>query len=47
MIIPVGPCGGNQYLEQIDKRIDGTVVRERLMGVSFVPLTDAASQVRG
>jgi protein-L-isoaspartate(D-aspartate) O-methyltransferase len=47
MIIPVGPRGGNQYLEQIDKRMDGTVVREKLMGVSYVPLTDAASQVRG
>lgn len=47
MIIPVGPRGGSQCLEQVDKQLDGTVVRKQLMGVSYVPLTDAASQVKG
>lgn len=38
MIIPVGPQGGNQYLEQHDKKMDGSIVRKKLMGVRYGPL---------
>lgn len=40
MIVPVGPDGGTQYLEQYDKDSDGKVEKTRLMGVMYVPLTD-------
>ena len=38
MIIPVGPQGGTQYLEQHDKLKNGTVVKKKLMGVRYGPL---------
>lgn len=40
LIVPVGPDGGTQYLEQYDKDGSGTVSKTRLMGVMYVPLTD-------
>lgn len=43
MIVPVGPDGGMQYLEQYDKNADGKVEKTRLMGVMYVPLTDLHS----
>lgn len=44
IIIPVGPEGGDQYLEQIDKDHGGKVKRTKLMGVRYVPLTDKEHQ---
>lgn len=40
LIVPVGPEGGSQYLEQFDKNENGEVSNTRLMGVMYVPLTD-------
>ncbi|XP_055337542.1 protein-L-isoaspartate(D-aspartate) O-methyltransferase-like [Paramacrobiotus metropolitanus] len=44
MIVPVGPEGGAQELQQIDKAQDGTVTSKNLMGVMYVPLTSAKHQ---
>ena len=45
LIVPVGPDGGSQFLEQHDKMEDGSVVVRRLMGVRYVPLTSKERQV--
>eukprot|EP00731_Ephydatia_muelleri_P021986 Em0014g577a len=47
MIVPVGPQGHTQYLEQIDKREDGKYYRKKLMGVLYVPLTSKEEQWPG
>ena len=39
LFIPVGQ--DRQYIWVIDKKADGTVVREKSFGVTYVPLTDA------
>lgn len=44
MIVPVGPQGHTQYLEQIDKHEDGTYDKKKLMGVLYVPLTSKERQ---
>ncbi|RWS16168.1 Protein-L-isoaspartate(D-aspartate) O-methyltransferase-like protein [Dinothrombium tinctorium] len=47
LIIPMGKEGGNQALEMIDKLADGTIKRESVMSVVYVPLTDKESQWPG
>ncbi|XP_038638673.1 protein-L-isoaspartate(D-aspartate) O-methyltransferase-like [Scyliorhinus canicula] len=47
MVVPVGPGGGSQSLQQFDKLADGTITRTTLMGVIYVPLTDRDRQLRG
>ena len=46
-IVPeaLGRRGGSQYLEQHDKKHDGTVTVKRLMGVRYVPLTSKERQL--
>lgn len=41
LIIPVGPPQGHQELLMLEKRLGGSVVTTRLLGVAFVPLTRA------
>ena len=44
LVIPIGERNGGQNLEQIDKLQDGTVQRQKIMGVLYVPLTDKEKQ---
>jgi len=45
MIIPVGGADA-QYIEQVDKSLDGKISREKMMGVRYVPLTSKEKQLR-
>lgn len=47
LILPVGPNGGRQVLEQYDRQSDGTFLKKALMGVIYVPLTDKRYQWPG
>ncbi|CAL7934718.1 unnamed protein product [Xylocopa violacea] len=49
LICPVVTIEGFQRLQdllQVDKNVDGTIVKKKLMQVSYVPLTDRATQLR-
>ena len=39
LVIPVGPTGKTQELQVLEKQADGTLKRERVLPVRFVPLT--------
>jgi len=47
LIVPVGPRGGDQQLEQIDKKANGSVTRTPLMGVRYHSLMDRDEQWPG
>jgi protein-L-isoaspartate(D-aspartate) O-methyltransferase len=38
MVVPVGPRHGTQYIVRLSKHTDGTLSRENLIAVRFVPL---------
>jgi protein-L-isoaspartate(D-aspartate) O-methyltransferase len=46
LVIPVGPEGGDQHLDAIDKDLQGKVTRMRVTGVRYVPLTSEEHQVK-
>ncbi|XP_061552751.1 l-isoaspartyl protein carboxyl methyltransferase, like [Phycodurus eques] len=47
LVLPVGPDGGSQVLEQYERQSDGTFLKRALMGVVYVPLTDKRRQWPG
>ena len=45
MVIPVGKFDSTQFYYQIDKKLDGSVVKKSLFGVEYVPLCDVEFQL--
>lgn len=45
LLAPVGPPDSNQFLELYQNKGDGNIVKKRLLGVRFVPLTDKEKQI--
>jgi protein-L-isoaspartate(D-aspartate) O-methyltransferase len=45
MVCPIGPDGGHQTLELIEKKTDGTVKQKTITGVMYVPLTSQEHQL--
>ena len=46
-MVPVGEEGRSQKLQQIDKMLDGQIVKKNIMGVVYVPLTEKKKQWPG
>ena len=42
LVIPIGPAGGTQWLYRALKQADGTLARDKLLPVAFVPMTGGA-----
>ncbi|XP_040579260.1 protein-L-isoaspartate(D-aspartate) O-methyltransferase [Lepeophtheirus salmonis] len=47
LVLPIGPDGDDQHMEQIDKKADGSIERQVLMGVRFVSLASKEKQLGG
>nr|ACO15117.1 Protein-L-isoaspartateD-aspartate O-methyltransferase [Caligus clemensi] len=45
LVLPIGPSNGDQHMEKIDKKVDGSIQREVLMGVRFVSLASKEKQL--
>jgi len=45
MVIPVGKFDATQFYYQIDKKLDGSLVKKSLFGVEYVPLCDVEFQL--
>ena len=46
MVLPVSDGAYEQYFTSVDKLPDGRIRQKRMLGVSYVPLTDASAQRR-
>ncbi len=46
LFCPVGAEHGSQSIMVYTRQADGSVVEKRVMGVRYVPLTDAEAQLR-
>ena len=44
LFMPVADSLAEQYIYVIDKKEDGSVEKQKLYGVRYVPLTDAPSE---
>ncbi|KAI9203293.1 protein-L-isoaspartate O-methyltransferase-like protein [Polychytrium aggregatum] len=47
MMVPVGPCRGDQAVFIYTKNERGEITKQRWMDVRYVPLTDASKQLEG
>ena len=45
LVIPVGPQGGSQYINIVDKDMNGNISIKKTLGVSYVPLTSEKKQL--
>ena len=45
LVVPVGEEGGSQYINIIDKDINGKITIEKTLGVCYVPLTSEKKQL--
>ena len=45
MFIPVGKANEDQWIYLVDKNEKGEIKEQKIMGVSYVPLTDVKTQL--